>query len=202
MESPEKKPSEPNIEGIGQITEEIVPKQNPEAQVFLEDKKFAIAISEARDFRSLWTTINERGGLQGSQKFYNVDELHESVSAVRKGVTPKLLTGAFGFRQKVLDLIRMENLKNELSEEENKRLPTSARILKEENWKLNFTRAGGERGTEKMQRFERDFSDIKKIGWENSEGPIDAKLIWTDGEGAIFEDERGIKFAIPFEDIK
>jgi hypothetical protein len=80
-----------------------------------EDMKLEMSVREARDFRELWRVISEAGGLQGSGKFYTVNELDNLVKRVdAKGENPSLLTNAYGFRSKVLDLINLEKIRREL----------------------------------------------------------------------------------------
>ena len=77
----------------------------------LEDKKLRLAIAEAPDFRALYAIIQENDGLQGSQKHYSFDELTALIGKVHQGADAKLLTNAFGLRQKVQYLMGMEKAK-------------------------------------------------------------------------------------------
>ncbi|GEM_PF-6701884 len=86
---------------------------NPEVSVedkseSAEDKLLRLSIAEAPNFRALYTILQENDGIQGSQKHYSFDELTQLIGRVQQGADPKLLTGAFGLRQKVQYLLSLE----------------------------------------------------------------------------------------------
>lgn len=85
------------------------------SQQSIADKKLTLAIAKTNDLSSLGKIIEENGGLQGSQKFYTVEELSSLISRVmNKGENPMLITSAFGLRQKVLDLIKIDQLRESI----------------------------------------------------------------------------------------
>lgn len=82
------------------------------------ETKLKLAIAEASDIQSLLNILQENGGLQGSQKFYTFQELSDQVAHVGSGLKdPKIITGQFGLRQRVIDLIKIVKLKESLTQE-------------------------------------------------------------------------------------
>ncbi|GEM_PF-5131722 len=82
-----------------------------------KEKQLELAIRSAQDFRELYRIIQENGGVQGNQKLYTAGELFPLIGRVSKGENPNLVTSSFGLRAKVLELAKMEQLRNELAED-------------------------------------------------------------------------------------
>ncbi|MEK7158638.1 MAG: hypothetical protein AAB733_03660 [Patescibacteria group bacterium] len=72
-------------------------------------------ISEAKDFTELVHAIEATGGLQGSQKYYDVPELKQVIDQVRAGAWPlNALTSTGGLRKRVEELLQVEALKKKI----------------------------------------------------------------------------------------
>jgi len=72
-------------------------------------------INGAQSFAELYQTIEQAGGLQGSQQFYQPAELRNIIERVRKGeLDTSYITATGGLRSRVEDIIRIEKLTNKL----------------------------------------------------------------------------------------
>lgn len=72
------------------------------------------AISEAKSFEELFATIDQLGGIEGSQKFYDASGLKEKIGQVREGKRLfKGITRTGGLREKVFELFAEEIKKSE-----------------------------------------------------------------------------------------
>lgn len=82
-------------------------KQIPQAELIN-----LIGVLEAKDFVGLFKAIDKTGGVESSDKFFEVDELKRLINEVRTGVAPlDILTPTSGLRQKVADLLKIEILR-------------------------------------------------------------------------------------------
>lgn len=95
---------------------EILEKQIPQTELKnLNPPEKKISISEAKDFMELFKTLESTGGLQGSEKFYEVEELKQLVNQVRAGELPlDIITKTDGLRQRVSELMKIEELKKNI----------------------------------------------------------------------------------------
>ena len=72
-------------------------------------------IGGAQSFAELYQAIEQAGGLQGSQQFYQPAELRNIIERVRKGeLDTSYITGTGGLRSRVEAIIRIEKLTNKL----------------------------------------------------------------------------------------
>lgn len=72
-------------------------------------------IGGAQSFAELYQAIEQAGGLQGSQQFYQPVELRNIIERVRKGeLDTSYITRTGGLRSRVEDIIRIEKLTNRL----------------------------------------------------------------------------------------
>ena len=71
--------------------------------------------SEAKDFTQLYRTIEASGGLKGSDKFYEVNELKEIINEVRHGILSlDHVTQTEGLRKRVAELLEIEEMEKEM----------------------------------------------------------------------------------------
>lgn len=76
-------------------------------------------IPEAKDFLELFRALDATGGLQGSQKFYSVQELKDTINRVRTGeLAAETITNTGGLRQRVAELLKIEQLGQQLREDD------------------------------------------------------------------------------------
>jgi hypothetical protein len=95
---------------------EILEKRIPQTELKnLNPPERKISISEAKDFMELFRAIESTGGLQESEKFYEVAELKQVVNRVRTGELPlDVLTRTGGLRGRVEDLLKIEELRKKI----------------------------------------------------------------------------------------
>lgn len=98
-----------------------------------KEKELELAIRGAQDMRNLNDILLKAGGLQGSQKFYPAEDLIRLISKVEQGKeSPAVLTGTSGFREKVVNLLRTQKLRESLAADPRE-------VLKKKIADLNFS---------------------------------------------------------------
>jgi hypothetical protein len=71
-------------------------------------------VQSAKNFEELFLAIGEGKEIQGTQKSYSSEELVALINRVREGESLNLITRSCGLRQKVSDLIQIEDIKEDL----------------------------------------------------------------------------------------
>ena len=91
--------------------EKLPKKEHGHTQIRAENLDKKIAIQGSKNFIDLFKAIDNIGGLQGSEKFYKVQELKDAINKVRSGEQPiDVVTRTDGLRQRVDELLKIENL--------------------------------------------------------------------------------------------
>lgn len=88
----------------------LVEKEVPQNEIRdLNRPEQTVAIPGAKDFPELFRALDAAGGLQGSEKFYSVQELKNDINKVHMGeLEIDKITRTGGLRQRVADLLKLE----------------------------------------------------------------------------------------------
>lgn len=89
------------------------PEKRPTSIPQIEQR---VTISGAQTFAELYQAIEQTGGLQGSQQFYQPLELKNIIERVRKGeLDTSYITRTGGLRSRVEDIIKLEELRKKFA---------------------------------------------------------------------------------------
>lgn len=79
------------------------------------EKNLQQQITSAQNFEELYQVLRQSSGINGSKNFYNGPDLIAMIEAVRNhGADPRFITGAEGLRRRVLDLLKIEQLRDQV----------------------------------------------------------------------------------------
>lgn len=94
-------------------------------------KRYENEILKSKSFDEVIKIINHRGGIEGSQEYFNNDKLIDIINRVRKGeLTTDHITETYGLREKVIELLE----KKEINLERQKKIEQEIKIGLLENF--------------------------------------------------------------------
>lgn len=172
-------------------------------------KVFNSMMSDVKDFTKLDTLIDECGGIQGSEEFFEPTKLKDIVRRVRKkelGINH--VTSTLGLRDKVVELMKMDEIRKKINPENPDKpsdFPPDAEWLTDKDIKelgINFAEIRPysiDAPSGLRERFG-EYPEIGAYGLNTEFGQINGRLIWCDGNMAIFETPQG-KIKMPFKKL-
>ncbi len=176
----------------------------------LELQMFKGLRDKVDNWEKLYRLIEDSGGIQGINGFFEPDRLINIIKQAReKRLDVSRIPNTLGLRDKIIELLKIEEVRKKINPEN----PEGPSDLSQENKMLDekdFENLGINEGdlgkpysfsrSETLSSIYGEYPEIGVNGLRTEQGRINGKLVWCNGEIAIFETPEG-KIKVPFRKL-
>lgn len=172
----------------------------------LELRMFKDLRDKADNWEKLYRLIEDSGGIQGINGFFEPDRLINIIKQAReKRLDVSRIPNTLGLRDKIIELIKIEEVRKKINPE-NPESPSDLSPLSEKDFnnlgisKEDLGKPYSFSRSETLSSMYGEYPEIGVNGLRTERGMINGKLVWCNGEIAIFETPEG-KIKVPFRKL-